>query len=265
MPFERLAMRSRAERWVCRRRPISIDAARARLSAVFAASGRGRMNGSLADSRRPTGSEGRAPRGECEPRREGVRAGQYAWAHGRDPRARGRPASRSTPWRNGRAVRMARALNTVDRRHAEGTVGFAPFGRAHAFGGCGSRAGRAFHGSLNAGFELRREARATLGGFSDQGETRALSGLVRSPNAPPGGRDPTRAPQLSPLATPQRTLQRSRGREASESETCARVDRARRSRGVRGGESRASGGRVRGTGAGAYDSLGNFGGPGTTR
>jgi hypothetical protein len=264
-PFERLSEAFEGDRWGLQ---TSADLDRRREGGVegFAESATlGELRGSLGRLTTPSGFD--ADRREATYRRDGrvnARA-QYSWAHGRDPLARRADGGRERIQAN-LGLRFAWVEPSVmfltDARRAP-TDSVAAGTRTRS-AGVQVASGARVPWQLSAGYEQRRDAFATLGGFEDQGETRIVRGLVRTPDAPAWGAElrlEHRA--LEPLATPQRTRSDLGG---------LRLRGEQRKLGLTGrvalevsgdGESR----RERrvifvGSRAGAYDSLGNFVGTG---
>jgi len=265
VPFERLAAPFEGERWGL---APAADLDRRREGAVDGYAGTratGELSGSVGRLTTPGGF--RADRREAAYRRDGhveLRA-DYGWARGRDPRARLPEGSRERaavaaavhlPW-----LEPSVAAESDARRAPSDSL---PAGTRSRFVRAQLASGARLAWQLSAGVELRRDALATAGGFADQGETRVVRGLVRSPDRPAwGGELRYERRALEPLASPQRTRSDLGG---------VRLRAEHRRTGLSGradlevsgdGENRRERRVVFvGTGAGAYDRLGNYTGTG---
>ena len=265
VPFERLSESFAGERWGLAR---AADLDRRREGGVEAYAGSpawGEWAGSLGRLSTPTGFD--ADRREASYHRDGRVAlnAAYAWARGRDPALRRAEGGRERLSLRS-AVRFAWLEPTLildaDSRRAP-TDSLASGTRTRSAGfELASGVRLRWHGS--AGYEWRRDARATLGGFADQGETRVVRGTLRTPEqAAWGGELRIEHRALEPLAAPQRTRSNLGGvrLRAEDRRTGLRANADLEVSGD--GESRRERRIVFvGTGAGSYDALGNFVGTG---
>ncbi len=265
VPFERLSDAFEGERWGLAR---AADLDRRREGGVDAYVGSptmGELSGTLGRLTTPSGFD--ADRREANYRRDGRLATRatYAWAHGRDPGSRNPDGGRERmSLRTALRMKWVEPVVTLesDARRAP-TDSLASGTRTRSAGlELASSEGLLWHAS--AGYELRRDALATSGGFSDQGETRVVRGSLRSPEQSAwGGEVRLEHRALEPLAAPVRTRSELGG---------LRLRAEQKRTGLRGnvdleisgdGESRRERRVVLvGTGAGSYDALGNFVGTG---